>query len=146
MAEWKDGLLVLAGGAMGLMLAAILDAVDDDEEKNSEKIFEEKPDAMNLLVSKIRYEAEAALSACKNDEEREKVLAQVENSVRDMQDNLQQKTEKIITDLKSQVSVPNDSEKISSAEHLKNITDTFKNLSESLDEALENLRVAKNFS
>ncbi len=145
MAEWKDGLLILAGGAMGLMLAAIIDAVDD-EEKKSEKFFEEKPDAMKLLVSKIRYEAEKALSACKNDEEREKVFVQIENSVRDMQDNLQQKTEKIITDLKSQVSVPNDSGKISSAEHLKNITDTFKNLSESLDEALENLRVAKNFS
>lgn len=33
MAEWKDGLLVLAGSAMGLMLAAILDAMEEDEKK-----------------------------------------------------------------------------------------------------------------
>lgn len=101
---------------------------------------------MNLLVSKIRFEAEEALSYCENDEDREKVFAQIENSVRDMQNNLQQKTEKIISDLKSQTSIPDDSEKNSSAEHLKNITDTFKNLSDSLDEALESLKVAKNFS
>lgn len=146
MAGWKDGLLILSGGALGLMLAAILDAVDDDEEKNSKKIFEEKPDAMNLLVSKIRFEAEEALAVCENDEEREKVFAQVENSVRDMQNNLQQKTEKILADLKSQAGAPDESKKISSAEHLKNITDTFKNLSDSLDEALESLKVTKNFS
>lgn len=146
MAGWKDGLLILSGGALGLMLAAILDAVDEDEEKNSEKTFEEKPDAMNLLVSKIRFEAEEALSACENDEECEKVFAQIEDSVRDIQNNLQQKTEKILIDLKSQVGTPKNSEKISSAEHLKNITDTFKNLSDSLDEALASLKVAKNFS
>ena len=142
MAGWKDGLLILSGGTLGLMLAAILDAVDEEEDKK----FEEKPDAMNLLVSKIRFEAEEALAACENGEDREKVFAQVENSVRDMQNNLQQKTEKILADLKIQVGTPKGSEKISSAEHLKNITDTFKNLSDSLDEALDSLKVAKNFS
>ena len=57
---------------------------------------------MQLLVSKIHCEAEAALAFCKNDEEREKVFAQIENSVRDMQEKLQQKTEKIVADLKLQ--------------------------------------------
>ena len=91
MATWKDGLLILSGGALGLMLAAILDAME--EEDDGKKISEsemEKPDAMNLLVSKIRYEAEAALASCKNDEEREQIYSQVENSVRDMQEKLLQ--------------------------------------------------------
>ena len=82
MATWKDGMLILAGGAMGLMLAAILDSSKEDDAP------EEKIDAMQLLVSKIRFEGEEALKSCNTDEEREKVFLQIENSVHEMQEDL----------------------------------------------------------
>lgn len=138
MANWKDGLLILTGGALGLMLAAILEATEEDEIKNQN----EKPDAMNLLVSKIQYEAEAALESCESEEEREQVYSQVEKSFRDMQEKLQQKGDNIIADLKSQFET---SEKNSAAAHLQNIVDTFQNLSDSLDIALEDLKNGKKF-
>ena len=61
------------------------------------------------------------MTSCKTDEEREKVYLQVENSVRDMQEKLQQKGEKILAELKLKSDT---AEKNSSAEHLKNIVDT----------------------
>ena len=96
MTLWKNGLLLAAGGLVGLALAAILDDTDEQPKAKSEV------DAMELLVEEIRSEAEWAMEECTTDEEREMVYMQVKDSVKRFQDVLQEKGEEIIADLREQ--------------------------------------------
>ena len=71
----KDGLLLAIGGLAGLVLAAVLESSDEDSEVVQET------DALESLIGDIRKDAEWAMAECSTDEEREKVYAQVKESV-----------------------------------------------------------------
>ena len=55
-----------------------------------------------MKVSKIRYEAEAAMESCATDGEREAVYGQVKESIRQIEATLNQKGEEIIAALQAQ--------------------------------------------
>lgn len=92
----KDGLLLAIGGLAGLALAAVLESSDEDSEVVQET------DALESLIGDIRKEAEWAMAECSTETEREKVYAQVKESVREFQLTMQQRGEKIIADLQEQ--------------------------------------------
>ena len=104
----KDGLLLAIGGLAGLALAAVLESSDEDSEVVQET------DALESLIGDIRKEAEWAMAECSTDEEREKVYAQVKESVRNFQLTLQQRGEEIIADLQEQAVDAPDREEIAS--------------------------------
>ena len=95
----KNGMLLMAGGAIGLCLAAALDAATKNEKRDE---YDDLPDGMELLVSKIRYEAEAAMEHCTTDEEREVVYDQIKDAVREIQETISDKGNEMITALQDQ--------------------------------------------
>jgi len=97
----KNGMLLLAGGAIGLCLAAALDAATE-EEKRDKYEDDALPDGMELLVSKIRYEAEVAMEHCTTDEEREVVYDQIKDAVREIQETISDKGNEMISTLQEQ--------------------------------------------
>lgn len=97
----KNGMLLMAGGAIGLCLAAVLEVATENEKRN-EYEDDNLPDGMELLVSKIRYEAEAAMERCTTDEEREGVYEQVKAAVREIQETISNKGNEMITALQEQ--------------------------------------------
>ena len=106
----KNGMLLLAGGALGLCLAAALEvATENDSRKTYDD--DEIPDGMDLLVSKIRYDAEVAMEACSTDEERETVFEQVKEAVQDIQEIIQVKGDGIITALRERTHSSEDESK-----------------------------------
>ena len=103
MSLWKNGMLLLAGGAIGICLAAMIEASSDEDSHREREDDDDLPDGITLLVSKIRYEAEAAMESCATDEEREAVYGQVKESIRQIEATLNQKGEEIIAALQEQV-------------------------------------------
>jgi len=102
MTWWKNGLLLAAGGVAGLALAAWLESESETyAREGNRKILE--VDGIELLVDKVRKDAEWAMAECTTDEEREKVYAEVTASIRDLQATLQKRGDEIIDDLKRQV-------------------------------------------
>ena len=104
----KDGLLLAIGGLAGLALAAVLESSDEDSEVVQET------DALESLIGDIRKEAEWAMAECSTETEREKVYAQVKESVREFQLTMQQHGEEIIADLQEQAVDAPDREEIAS--------------------------------
>ncbi|MCR5833897.1 MAG: hypothetical protein K6G55_04525 [Selenomonadaceae bacterium] len=98
MSYWKNGLLLMAGTVVGLTVAAWLESETHDCNERQSR----KADGMELLVKKVRREAKWAMEECINDEQREKVYAEVSASIRELQTTLQQRGEEIIADLKKQ--------------------------------------------
>lgn len=132
----KDGLLLAIGGLAGLALAAVLESNDE----NSEDVQE--TDALESLISDIRQEAEWAMVECSTDEEREKVYAQVKESVRNFQLTLQQRSEEIIADLQEQAVEAPDREEIASEldERVAAFKQRMEQMTARLDETLANNR------
>ena len=97
----KNGMLLMAGGAIGLCLAAALEVATEDEKRDKCE-DDDLPDGMDLLVSKIRYEAEAAMERCNTDEERETVYSQIKDAVREIQETISDKGNEMITALQEQ--------------------------------------------
>ena len=150
MSWWKNGLLLAAGGVAGLALAAWLEsegkeAPGDDEVRRKADAL--KADGMQILVEKVRREAEWALEECSTDQEREAVYAEVEASIRKLQATLAKRGEKIIADLKAQVAEAQEQEdeeadfsgddREATVRHFKS---SMEDLTRSLDETLESLR------
>lgn len=133
----KDGLLLAIGGLAGLALAAVLESNDE----NSEDVQE--TDALESLISDIRQEAEWAMVECSTDEEREKVYAQVKESVRNFQLTLQQRSEEIIADLQEQAMDAPDREEIASEldERVAAFKQRMDQMSARLDETLAANRI-----
>ena len=104
----KDGLLLAIGGLAGLALAMVLESRDEDLEEVQET------DALESLIGDIRKEAEWAMAECSTETEREKVYAQVKESVREFQLTMQQRGEEIIADLQEQAVDAPDREEIAS--------------------------------
>ncbi len=133
----KDGLLLAIGGLAGLAMAAVLESNDE----NSEDVQE--TDALESLISDIRQEAEWAMVECSTDEEREKVYAQVKESVRNFQLTLQQRSEEIIADLQEQAMDAPDREEIASEldERVAAFKQRMDQMSARLDETLAANRI-----
>lgn len=111
----KNGLLLGAGGVIGLVIAAWLESegkLDDDlfrvqRESRREPSTEE---SIESLIEKIREEAKWAMAECTTDEQREKVYEEVKSSIQKLQVALERSGDKIITDLKAQTSEDEDDE------------------------------------
>ena len=111
----KNGLLLGAGGVIGLVIAAQLESegkLDDDlfrvqRESRREPSTEEN---IESLIEKIREEAKWAMAECTTDEQREKVYEEVKSSIQKLQVALERSGDKIITDLKAQTSEDEDDE------------------------------------
>ncbi|BAL83079.1 hypothetical protein SELR_13710 [Selenomonas ruminantium subsp. lactilytica TAM6421] len=102
MTWWKNGLLLAAGGVAGLALAAWLESESEACARNgSHKV--PGVDGIELLVENVRKDAEWAMAECTTDEEREKVYAEVTDSIKELQATLQKRGDEIIADLKKQV-------------------------------------------
>ena len=95
----KNGLLLAVGGLAGLALAAILDASDKEAEKERNDV-----DALESLIENIRSDAEWAMEECVTDEDRVRVYARVNDSVREYQVELGELGKEIIDDLKKRAS------------------------------------------
>lgn len=93
----KNGLLLAVGGLAGMALAAILDVSDKEAEKERDDV-----DALESLIENIRSDAEWAMEECVTDEDRVRVYARVNDSVREYQVELGELGKQIIDDLKNE--------------------------------------------
>lgn len=132
----KDGLLLAIGGLAGLALAMVLESRDEDSEVVQET------DALESLIGDIRKEAEWAMAECSTETEREKVYAQVKESVREFQLTMQQRGEEIIADLQEQAVDAPDREEIASEldERVAAFKQRMEQMAARLDETLANNR------
>ncbi len=111
----KNGLLLGAGGVIGLVIAAWLES----EGKFNDDLFRVPRDSrrepttaesIEALMEKIRDEAKWAMAECTTDEQREKVYEEVKSSIQKLQTALERSGDKIITDLKAQTKEDEDDE------------------------------------
>ena len=146
MTWWKNGLLLAAGGVAGLALAAWLesesksdDYADDYEEKPYRKIH--KTDGMELLVEKVRRDAEWAMEECTTDEQREKVYAEVSASIKELQATLEKRGEEIIADLREKALSGGSSEDLEERNGaITSFRSSMEDLTKSLDDTLVSLK------
>jgi len=102
MSLWKNGMLLLAGGAIGICLTAMVQASIEEDNRRSHDEDDELPDGVDLLMSKIRYEAEAAMESCATDADRTMVYEQIKASIHEIQERLREKGEEMIAVLQEQ--------------------------------------------
>lgn len=138
MTWWKNGLLLAAGGVAGLALAAWLESEAHDYNEGRSG----KADGMELLVEKVRREAEWAMEECTNDEQREKVYAEVSASIRELQETLQQRGEEIIADLKEQAlaDCSADDDEEFGDNPVSKFKSSMEDLTKALDETLDSIK------
>ena len=147
MTWWKNGLLLAAGGIAGLVLAAWLEDetgkdnfdYDDDGDYGCSRRKVVPKDGMDLLVEKVRSEAEWAMEECTTDEEREKVYEEVSESIKNLQATLKERGDEIIADLKAQTMEKEDEENISTSE-ITRFKSSMEDLTKALDETLASLK------
>lgn len=148
MTWWKNGLLLAAGGVAGLALAAWLESEgksDDYDEDYDEQPRRNVPkaDGMELLVEKVRRDAEWAMEECTTDAEREKVYEEVTASIRELQATLQKRGEEIIADLREQALTKGDTEDFEdSTGAITQFKSSMEDLTKSLDDTLASLKPA----
>ena len=148
MTWWKNGLLLAAGGVAGLALAAWLEfegKSDDYDEDYDEQPRRNVPkaDGMELLVEKVRRDAEWAMEECTTDAEREKVYEEVTASIRELQATLQKRGEEIIADLREQAMSEGDTEELDdSTGAITQFKSSMEDLTKSLDDTLASLKPA----
>ena len=136
MTWWKNGLLLAAGGVAGLALAAWLES----ECGNSREGKEQHADGMELLVEKVRKEAEWAMEECTTDEEREKVYEEVASSIRNLQAALKQRGDEIIADLKEQALSGGADEEETGEDAVRKFKSSMEDLTKALDETLASMK------
>ena len=149
MTWWKNGLLLAAGGVAGLALAAWLESEckDDnyDEDVSEDRLRKRAPkaDGMELLVEKVRRDAEWGMEECTTDAEREKVYEEVTSSIRKLQATLQKHWEEIIADLQEQAMSQGDTEDLEdSTGAITQFKSSMEDLTKSLDDTLASLKPA----
>lgn len=138
MSWWKNGLLLAAGGVAGLALAAWLES----ESHGYDGGHSEKADGMELLVAKVRRDAEWAMEECTNDEQREKVYAEVSASIRELQATLQERGEEIIAELKERAlaGCGADEDDEAGEDPVRKFKSSMEDLTKALDETLESIK------
>jgi len=146
MTWWKNGLLLAAGGVAGLALAAWLESEgksDDYDEDYDERPRRRVPkaDGMELLVEKVRRDAEWAMEECTTDEQREKVYAEVSASIKELQATLEKRGQEIIADLREQALSDGSLEELDEdTDAITNFKSSMEDLTKSLDETLTSLK------
>lgn len=146
MTWWKNGLLLAAGGVAGLALAAWLESEcrsDDYDEDYDDRPRRKatKADGMELLVEKVRRDAEWAMEECTNDEQREKVYAEVSASIKELQATLEKRGQEIIADLREQALSDGSLEELDEdTDAITNFKSSMEDLTKSLDETLTSLK------
>lgn len=140
MTWWKNGLLLAAGGAVGLIAGALLceTTFDDEQDGLGGNLSEEN--AIQALVAKIRREAMNAMEECETDEEREAVYSQVKHSIQETQELLAQKRNELIAELQQQALEASADNDRNPEKRMQNIKDTLQDLTDSLDETLAALK------
>ena len=142
----KNGLLLAAGGVIGLCVAAALEADDDGAERGSEGLRD--VDGIALLGEKLRREAEWAMEECTNDEERAAVYAEIKTSIGALQEKLAERGAEIIVELEAQFAEGSDeagpmNEPPVQTTQVQNIRDALDELAQSMDETLKGLQPVK---
>lgn len=146
MTWWKNGLLLAAGGVAGLALAAWLESEcrsDDYDEDYDDRPRRKatKADGMELLVEKVRRDAEWAMEECTTDEQREKVYAEVSASIKELQATLEKRGQEIIADLREQALSDGSLEELDEdTDAITNFKSSMEDLTKSLDETLTSLK------
>lgn len=142
----KNGLLLAAGGVIGLCVAAALEVDDDGAERGSEGLRD--VDGIALLGEKLRREAEWAMEECTNDEERAAVYAEIKTSIGALQEKLAERGAEIIAELESQFAEGRDeadpmNEPPVQTTYVQNIRTALDELAQSMDETLKGLQPVK---
>ena len=142
----KNGLLLAAGGVIGLCVAAALEVDDDGAERGSEGLRD--VDGIALLGEKLRREAEWAMEECTNDEERAAVYAELKASIGTLQEKLAARGAEIIAELESQFAEGRDeadsmNEPPVQTTQVQNIRNALDELAQSMDETLKGLQPVK---
>ena len=130
----------------GLVLAAWLksegksDVYDEDyDERPRRKAL--KTDGMELLVEKVRRDAEWAMEKCTTDEQREKVYAEVCASIEELQVTLEKRGQEIIADLREQALSEGRLEDLDEdTDAITNFKNSMEDLTKSMDETLTSLK------
>ena len=136
----KNGLLLATGGMLGVMLGGILyDQCFDNRDYDDDG---PEPDGLELLVKKIRREAEAAMADCETDEEREAAYAEIRSSIEKIKEKLQKKGDAIISELQEQKRSDDAKAEVSAKakEQAESIKETLEKAGVSLDEVLDSLK------
>ncbi len=142
----KNGLLLAAGGFIGLCVAAALEVDDDGAERGSEGLRD--VDGIALLAEKLRREAEWAMEECTNDEERAAVYAEIKTSIGALQEKLAARGAEIIAELEAQFAEGSDeadpmNEPPMQTTQVQNIRNALDELAQSMDETLKGLQPVK---
>ena len=130
----------------GLALAAWLESEgksDDYDEDYDERPRRKAPkaDGMELLVEKVRRDAEWAMEECTTDEQREKVYAEVSASIKELQATLEKRGQEIIADLREQTLSDGSLEELDEdTDAITNFKSSMEDLTKSLDETLTSLK------
>ena len=142
----KNGLLLAAGGFIGLCVAAALEADDDGGERGSDGLRD--VDGIALLSEKLRREAEWAMEECTSDEERTAVYAEIKTSIGALQEKLAERGAEIIAELESQFAEGRDeadsmNEPPVQTTQVQNIRNALDELAQSMDATLKGLQPVK---
>ena len=140
MSYMKDGLLLAAGGAIGLIAGVMLcDTLNDEDtaEPNSARTSEESN--LAAVVEKVRQEALVAMERCETAEERAAVYADCQESIGKMQTLLTQHGEAMLRDVKERAELSAEVTQEVSVARSKHIKTTIDGLTEELDNILRDI-------
>ena len=142
----KNGLLLAAGGVIGLCVAAAIEADEDGTERSSEGLRD--VDGIAVLSEKLRREAEWAMEECTSDEERAAVYTELKTSIVALQEKLAERGEEIIAELEAQFAEGRDeadpmNEPPMQTTQVQNIRNALYELAQSMDETLKGLQPVK---
>ena len=142
MTWWKNGLLLAAGGVAGMAIAAWLESEGKFDDSWDRVLRRDNGDidGLQVLVDKVRQEAEWAMEECTTDAQREKVYAEVNTSINEFRDALQKHGEKIITDLQEQAAINGGTEELEVGNSLLQYRSTLENLLKTLDSTQASLK------
>ena len=142
----KNGLLLAAGGFIGLCVAAAIEADEDGAERSSEGLRD--VDGIAVLAEKLRREAEWAMEECTSDEERDAVYAKIKTSIGALQEKLAERGEEIIAELEAQFAEEGEEEDLVCEQPVQtkcvqNIREVLDELAQFMDKTLKELQPAK---
>ena len=127
--HWGEGLLFGAAGVLGgLILSALLE--EDGAEEN-----ETEAHGLQEIADIVRREAQQALAACKSEEERQEVYAQVRSAIEELQEVMAEKNGAILA-LQEQKADEGDDE---ARTHVENLRQTTASVRTALDDVLKAL-------
>ena len=128
------------GGLVGWALTNLMNSDNDDVAKGD---FTSEQ-ALGVLLNDIRRDAQWAMDKCTTDEERERVYAQVKESIQNLKIALQKKGDEIIADLQVQATqVHYDEEDDDTVEsRIEQFKRKMDNLTDTLNKTLSDLKPA----